>query len=225
MPENDVREALAALELFEGASPAILERLVMAAHPFSLAAGEYLFREGDPGDRISVIASGSMEAIMRLPGGREVEIEPLRPGGLIGEMAVLAERPRRFSVRATEDCTGWSFAAADIGRFGATEQPEVVRRLGRVALERLREQYTRLAVLMRRRPASGRVCAPRRARRRRPGGGRGAGARGDRLSGDRALLQPLQRCRDRGTFRRPAPAGGAARRLGERELRAGARSF
>ena len=147
MPENDVRKALADLELFDGASPAILERLVMAAHPFSLTAGEYLFREGDPGDRISVIASGSMEAIMRLPGGREVEIEPLRPGGLIGEMAVLAERPRRFSVRATEDCTGWSFAAADIGRFGATEQPEVVRRLGRVALERLREQYTRLAVL------------------------------------------------------------------------------
>ena len=88
-----------------------------------------------------------MEAIMRLPGGREVEIEPLRPGGLIGEMAVLAERPRRFSVRATEDCTGWSFAAADIGRFGAKEQPEVIRRLGRVALERLRDQYTRLAVL------------------------------------------------------------------------------
>jgi CRP-like cAMP-binding protein len=146
MPD-DVRTALANLELFEDASPAIIERLVMAALPFSLPAGEYLFREGDPGDRISVLASGHMEAIMRLPGGREVEIEPLRPGGMIGEMAVLAERPRRFSVRATENCTGWSFAAADIGRFGATEQPEVVRRLGRVALERLREQYTRLAVL------------------------------------------------------------------------------
>ena len=146
MPD-DVRKALADLELFDGASPAILERLVMAAHPFSLPAGEYLFREGDPGDSISLLASGTMEAIMRLPGGREVEIEPLRPGGLVGEMAVLAERPRRFSVRASEGCTGWSFAAADIGRFGANEQPEVVRRLGRVALERLRDQYTRLALL------------------------------------------------------------------------------
>jgi CRP-like cAMP-binding protein len=146
MPD-DVRKALAELDLFDGASPSILDRLVMAAHPFSLSAGEYLFREGDPGDHISLIASGRMEAIMRLPGGREVEVEPLRPGGLIGEMAVLAERPRRFSVRATEDCNGWSFAAADIGRFGATEQPEIVRRLGRVALERLRDQYARLAVL------------------------------------------------------------------------------
>ena len=147
MPESDVREALSRLELFDGAPPSILERLVVAARPFSLAPGEYLFREGDPGDRISLLAEGKLEASMRLPGGREVEIEPLGPGGLIGEMAVLAERPRRFSVRATEASAGWSFAAADIGRLGATEQPEVVRRLGRVALERLREQYTRLAAL------------------------------------------------------------------------------
>ncbi len=73
MPD-DVREALADLELFDGASPAILERLVMAAHPFSLAAGEYLFREGDPGDRISVLASGthgSDHAPARRAGGRD----------------------------------------------------------------------------------------------------------------------------------------------------------
>ncbi len=147
MPESGVREALSGLELFEGAPPAIIERLAMAATPFSLAAGEYLFHEGDPGDRISVLATGSMEAIMRLPGGREAEVEPVGPGVLIGEMSVLAERPRRFTVRALESSAGWSFAAADVGRLGATEQPEVVRRFGRLALERLREQYTRLADL------------------------------------------------------------------------------
>jgi len=147
MPETDVREALSGLELFDGAQPALLERLAMSATPFSLVAGEYLFREGDPGDRISLLASGRVEAIMRLPGGRELEVQPLVPGALIGEMAVLAAQPRRFSVRASEASSGWSFVVADIGRLGATEQPEVVRRLGRVALERLREQYTRLAVL------------------------------------------------------------------------------
>lgn len=144
MPDGDVREALGALELFDGAPPAILERLAAAARTFSLDTGEYHFREGDPGDRISLLASGKLEAIMRLPGGRELEVEPLGPGILIGEMAVLAERPRRFSVRASEPSTGWTFAATDIGRLGAREQPEVVRRLGRVALERLRKQYERL---------------------------------------------------------------------------------
>jgi CRP-like cAMP-binding protein len=155
MPEVEVREALSALELFEGASSSTLERLATAASPFELAAGEYLFREGDPGDRISLLASGKVDAIMRLPGGRELEVAPVGPGVLIGEMSVLAARPRRFSVRASEASAGWSFAAADIGRLGATEQPEIVRRLGRLALERLREQYNRLAVLCGEDPRAG----------------------------------------------------------------------
>lgn len=160
MPENNVRDSLGALELFEGAPPAVLERLAAAARPFSLAPGEYLFREGDPGDRISLLASGSMDAIMRLPGGRELEVAPVGPGALIGEMSVLAERPRRFSVRALEASSGWSFAVADIGRLGATEQPEVVRRFGRLALERLRDQYTRLAELCGEDPRAGGPSRP-----------------------------------------------------------------
>ena len=144
MPESDARAALEALDLFEGTPPAVVERLAIVARPFGLAAGEYLFHEGDPGDRIFVVASGSMEAVMRLPAGRELHAELLGPGDLIGEMAMLAARPRRFSVRASQASTGWSFAAADIGRLGATQLPEVVRRLGRLALERLRDQYVRL---------------------------------------------------------------------------------
>lgn len=144
MPENEVRAALGALDLFAGIPASVVERLAIIGQPFSLAAGDYLFHEGDPGDHIFLLASGSMDAIMRLPAGRELELEPLRPGGLIGEMAMLAARPRRFSVRASEASSGWSFAAADIGRLGATELPDVLRRLGRLALDRLRAQYLRL---------------------------------------------------------------------------------
>ena len=147
MPDTEVRAALEALELFEELPPAVIDRLATAAHPFSLAAGEYLFHEGDAGDSVSLLASGSVEAHLRLPGGRELEIVPLVPGALIGEMAVLSERPRRFSVRASEDSEGWSFSVTDIGRLGATEQPEVARRFGRLALERLRAQYIRLGDL------------------------------------------------------------------------------
>ena len=69
-------------------------------------------------------------------------------------------------LRASEASAGWSFAAAEVGRLGAAEQPEVVRRLGALALERLREQYARLADLLQRRPARGEPARPRRARRR-----------------------------------------------------------
>lgn len=155
MPERDVREALGALELFEGIPPAVLERLAMLARPFSLEAGEYLFREGDPGDRVWLLAGGSLNATLRLPGGRELEVRPLEAGALIGEMAMLAERPRRFTVRASEASAGWSFAAAEIGRLEATQLPEVVRRLGRLALGRLREEYGLLADLCSADPRAG----------------------------------------------------------------------
>ena len=147
MPETNVRAALEALDLFEGADPAVLDRLAMLARPFSLAAGEYLFREGDPGDRVSLLASGSMDGTLRLPGGRPLEVQPLGAGALIGEMAVLSSRERRYSVRASELSTGWSFAAVDVARLGVADQPEVMRRMGRRALGRLREQYERLSEL------------------------------------------------------------------------------
>ena len=145
MPETDVRAALEALDLFDGAQGAVLERLAAVARPFNLETGEYLFRAGDPGDRIYLLATGSVAWILRLPGGRELETERLGHGALIGEMGMLAAHPRRISVRATDDTTGWSFSAAEIGRLGATEVPEVVRRLGRLALERLRRHYELLA--------------------------------------------------------------------------------
>ncbi len=145
MPEADVRAALGALDLFDGAEAAVLDRLTAVARPFSLQAGEYLFREGDPGNHIYLLATGSMTGVLRLPGGRELEAERLGAGALIGEMGMLAEHPRRISVRTAEPSTGWSFSAAEIGRLGATQVPEVVRRLGRLALERLRNHYELLA--------------------------------------------------------------------------------
>jgi CRP-like cAMP-binding protein len=144
MPETDARAALAALDVFEGVEDAVLDRLAMLARPFTLAPDEYLFHEGDPGDRISLLASGEVQAIMRLPGGRELESRPVRAGELIGEMTVLSQRPRRFSVRASEPTEGWTFVSAEVGRLGVANQHEVMGRFGQIALHRLRDQYARL---------------------------------------------------------------------------------
>ena len=158
MPD-DVRTVLAQLELFEDSEPAVLDRLAMLAHPFSIEAGEYLFHEGDPGDHVYLLNAGSLEASTRLPGGREIEVLPVEPGELVGEMGVLARRPRRISVRAEEPSTGWSWAAAEVGRLAGSGLQPFVARLGRIALERLRNQYDRLGEMCANDP---RVAAPAR---------------------------------------------------------------
>ncbi len=158
MPE-EARAALAELDLFEGSDPAVLDRLATLAHPFSLETGEKLFHEGEPGDRVFLLSVGSLEASMRLPGGRELETLSVLPGELVGEMGVLARRPRRFTVHAEEPSTGWGWSAAELGRVAGSGFEPFVARLGRIALERLRDQYERLGDLCGSDP---RVAAPTR---------------------------------------------------------------
>jgi CRP-like cAMP-binding protein len=140
------REALASQGLLEGLPAPELERLAALAEPFALAPGEVLFHEGQVGDRIYVLERGRMEATMRLPGGAELEVLPIEAGELLGEMGVLARLPRQWSARAVAPSSGWALAAHRVGELaGIPEGAEIGRRLGRLAVGRLREQYARLA--------------------------------------------------------------------------------
>ncbi len=145
-PLAAARRALAAQPMLEGLGEPELERLAAIAEPFSLAPGAMLFREGDPGEHVFVTGNGRLEAVMRLPGGAELEALPIGPGELVGEMAAIARLPRRWSVRAVEPVTGWALAARVVGAvLGGAHAAQVGERLGRLAVARLRAQDARLA--------------------------------------------------------------------------------
>lgn len=57
------------------------------------AAGDVLFREGEPGDNMYVIQAGSVE-IRRKVGEQERVLAVLPPGEFFGEMAIINQRPR-----------------------------------------------------------------------------------------------------------------------------------
>jgi signal transduction histidine kinase len=68
----------------------------------SLEAGEELFAEGSPGDKAYVIESGELE-IVKVSGKRSVLLAVRGMGEVIGEMALLQDRPRMASVQARSD--------------------------------------------------------------------------------------------------------------------------
>ncbi|MEI8238227.1 MAG: MFS transporter [Actinomycetota bacterium] len=78
----------------------VLDRLARQSASVSRAAGETVFREGDPGDRYYVIESGSVDVTI----GDDL-VRTLTAGEAFGEIALLRDVPRTATVTATSDLT------------------------------------------------------------------------------------------------------------------------
>ncbi len=65
-------------------------------------AGQFIFREGDPGNEMFIIEAGAIEILRAVRGATPLAV--LEPGDFFGEMAVLEDQPRFASARAKESC-------------------------------------------------------------------------------------------------------------------------
>jgi CRP-like cAMP-binding protein/Fe-S-cluster-containing hydrogenase component 2/thioredoxin reductase len=76
-----------------------LAEIVHSATIEQFSASEILMKEGEPGDSLHLIRSGSV-TISRNIGGRDVVLSYVTAGNYIGEMALLSNAPRAATVRA-----------------------------------------------------------------------------------------------------------------------------
>jgi predicted acylesterase/phospholipase RssA/CRP-like cAMP-binding protein len=65
-----------------------------------LAAGEVLFREGDAGDSMYIVAAGVLGVRVVQQDGTEAVIDKLAPGAVVGELSLLSGQPRTATVYA-----------------------------------------------------------------------------------------------------------------------------
>ncbi len=79
-----------------------LARLASMAQPLTLAPGDLLLREGDPGDALYVVVSGELD-VTKKSGSSEVSLNRVGPGTIQGEMSAIEGRPRSASVRAISE--------------------------------------------------------------------------------------------------------------------------
>jgi putative ABC transport system ATP-binding protein len=86
-----------------------------------LAAGDVLFNQGDRGELVYVVKTGSLEVFRQEPDGGEVVLAKLGPGDHVGEMAPLFALPRSASVHALSDSVVEGMPVAEFRqRFGVT---------------------------------------------------------------------------------------------------------
>src|SRR5262252_582063 len=97
-----------------------------------LAAGDFLFREGDKRDKMYVLLEGEMD--IRLG---DYVVETAKEGALIGEMALIDDRPRAANAVAKSACR---LAPIDQRRidFLVQQHPHFARHVMRELADRLR---------------------------------------------------------------------------------------
>jgi signal transduction histidine kinase len=142
--------------LFSTLSPEHQRQLRAAAQQLTVPAGKEVFREGDPGDGLYVVADGLVEiSVTGGPSGRYIFTE-VGPGELLGEMAVIEDQPRSANATARKETVLYFLPRADVLKL-VDESPalsfallrEISHRLRGFNRQYLREvlQAERLAVL------------------------------------------------------------------------------
>jgi NTE family protein len=90
-------EFLAKVPMFATLEPSLRDAVAERARPVRVAAGAWLFHEGDAGDALYVVRAGRMEIVDEAAG---TTIREIGRGDAVGELALLTDSPRAASVRA-----------------------------------------------------------------------------------------------------------------------------
>ena len=142
MSEATVKtKALQSAPFFAGLAPEDLEGILQVGRPASFAAGQTIVEQGDAGDAMYIVLSGTAEVDV---GGR---FHRLGRGDFFGEMALITSRKRMATVKATEPVEALMIPASEFQAF-LLQHPGVALSMLKALVERLREVEQRIDAWM-----------------------------------------------------------------------------
>jgi CRP-like cAMP-binding protein len=81
-----------------------LERVAEICKEQQFQSAQTIFKEGDPGNRLYIIAEGEVRISRQVPGSGEEALTVLKQGACFGEMAVFDRSDRSTDAIANKDC-------------------------------------------------------------------------------------------------------------------------
>jgi len=133
---------LADMELLAGLAPAQLAQLENNAEHLDFAAGQFLFREGDPATHLYFLTAGEISVLVSAGENRMKRLTTLKPGMAFGEMALLDGERRSANVRAESAVSVRALELDQLARL-AHANPAIhttlLLNLGRQLSQRLRK--------------------------------------------------------------------------------------
>jgi sulfate permease, SulP family len=102
---------LSKVDLLKGMASRQQQDLLPLLERRSYAAGDIVFREGDPGHDMFIIVRGSASVRLRERGGGEIRLVTFDPGTVFGELAIMDSQRRSATVQADEALVCWVLSA------------------------------------------------------------------------------------------------------------------
>jgi CRP/FNR family transcriptional regulator, cyclic AMP receptor protein len=96
---------LRSIPIFEDLGASELALITTHMHVIRIDKGNYVFKEGDPGESVCFVVDGTLEVVKTNDKGAQKKIAKLTNGSSIGEMAVVGQFPRSASVKAITEAT------------------------------------------------------------------------------------------------------------------------
>jgi len=141
---ESVRVLLAGVDLFQSLSADEMGRLVESARLQIFAAGETLFRQGEPGDSFYIVRDGKVSVLVAGADGQPVPVAHLGERAFFGEMSLLTGEPRSATVVAETDVEVVQVAKQSFAGL-LQANVELAGRLAVILEKRLSERAARLA--------------------------------------------------------------------------------
>ncbi|WP_035051836.1 Crp/Fnr family transcriptional regulator [Andreprevotia chitinilytica] len=113
METQSIKSFLTGLDVFGDFSAEDLDVVLEAAIKRQLPKGAFLFREGDPGEAMYLLVEGRTRSFASDNQGKEFVFLIGEAGDVFGELSLVDDEPRGWSVQVDEDSTFLMFNKAD----------------------------------------------------------------------------------------------------------------
>jgi len=142
--------------IFSGLGRDEIDRIAACARSLRKARGEFIYLPGDSADFVYILRHGRVKLSVLAESGKEIAIDIIQPGEILGEFALVDDSPRSNMAQALDDIVMWIFPKNSFTHL-LSMQPKLALSYIRLVGDRRRRMEKKLSDITSK-AVSARVC-------------------------------------------------------------------
>lgn len=126
--------------LSQGIPEDLANRIYTRFDGIEFTEGDYLVRQGDPGDSLFYLADGRVQIVLELPNGSNVRLSSVRPGSLVGEMGIYTSDKRSATMICETRCRLYRLSAQAMADL-EVDEPAAAAAFHRIIVRQMADRF------------------------------------------------------------------------------------